>query len=228
MEDIRVVAISDVHGKWNSISIPSCDILISCGDYSFRGEPKAVIAFHEWLDKQPAKHIISVQGNHEVAVEKNFSHFKTLAQNACPRVHFIDEGLVEVEGLKIWCSAVTPWFHDWAWNAERGPEIREHWDLIPQDTDILVTHGPPHGILDRTARGHFAGCEELTSRIKEIGIKHHFFGHIHEGYGHVKKDNVDYWNVSICNENYRAVNSPVQVSVKRSSWPNVSCRNRRF
>lgn len=68
----KIVAISDVHNKFNKISIPECDILISSGDYSFQGSTSEVKNFHKWLDKQPAKHIISVQGNHEKGVESNF------------------------------------------------------------------------------------------------------------------------------------------------------------
>ncbi len=70
---MKIVAISDVHCKWNKVVIPECDILISAGDYSFQGEPHVVVDFHKWLNKQPAKHKISVQGNHEKQVEKNFA-----------------------------------------------------------------------------------------------------------------------------------------------------------
>ena len=77
---MRVVAISDVHGKWNKLTIPPCNVLVSTGDYSFRGEKHMVKDFHTWLNKQPADHIISVQGNHEVWVEQNFEEAKLLAE----------------------------------------------------------------------------------------------------------------------------------------------------
>src|ERR1035437_242775 len=107
---LKIVAISDTHCKWNKLVIPECDILISAGDYSFRGEPHVVKDFHQWLDKQPAKHIISVQGNHEKMVEQDFDYAKELELAKCPRAHFMDEGLLEIEGKKIWCSAITPFF----------------------------------------------------------------------------------------------------------------------
>lgn len=209
---MKIVAISDTHTKWSNLIIPKCDILISAGDYSFRGEPKIVGSFHTWLNQQDAKHIISVQGNHEVGVENYFQYSKELALKCCPRVHFMDEGLVKLEGLKIWCSAITPFLFNWAWNVERGNNIKRHWDFIPDDIDILITHGPPMGILDEvyedpsTAPRH-AGCQDLLNRIKELkNLKHHFFGHIHSGYGHKKIDGVNFWNCSICNESYRPVN----------------------
>src|ERR1700722_16407724 len=97
---MKICAISDVHNKYQNLIIPECDILISCGDYSFRGEPKEVKDFHTWFNYQPGKYKISVQGNHELGVEKNFGASKLIALEECSNCYFIDEGLVEIEGLK--------------------------------------------------------------------------------------------------------------------------------
>lgn len=208
---MRIVAISDVHERWNAIKIPECDILISAGDYSFHGSPVAVNHFHKWLNEQPAKHIISVQGNHEVGVEKNFELMKDLAIMACPRVHFIEEGLVVIDGINIWCSAITPWFHNWAYNRNRGEDIQKHWTRIPDSTNILITHGPPKGILDVVpyADGtpkEEVGCEDLLVRIKEVKPDLHFFGHIHHSHGQKHVDGTSFYNVAICDEMYMATN----------------------
>lgn len=216
---MKIIAISDVHAKWQGLKIPECDILISAGDYSFRGEPRLVKEFHTWLNQQDAGHIISVQGNHEVLVERDFQTAKDLALSVCPAVHFMDEGLVEVEGLKIWCSAWTPWFHDWAWNAHRGDVIKRHWDLIPDDVDILVTHGPPYMILDElenpdgSPSGKHVGCMDLYKRITELKkLQVHIFGHIHCGYGQKHIDGVSYYNASICDETYIASNPITEIT----------------
>jgi len=119
-----IVCISDTHNKYKDISIPKCDILISTGDYSFCGNENEVRSFHEWMDKQDVKYKISIQGNHELWVEKNFEEAKSIAKKVCPDVYFIDEGLVKVENKKIWCSSVTPTFYNWAWNKNRGSDIR--------------------------------------------------------------------------------------------------------
>jgi Icc-related predicted phosphoesterase len=213
---VKIAVISDVHGKWNKIKIPECDILISCGDYSFRGEPHMVKEFHEWLNKQEAGYIISVMGNHEQWVEKNFQEAKSIAVEACPAVHFIEEGLVEIEGVKLWCSAWTPTFgFNWAYNADRGEEIKRHWDKIPKDTDILISHGPPYGILDElkyvdgTPKGVFVGCRDLLEVIQKFKIPIHVFGHIHEhGSEQVHLNGTSFYNASICDEQYQAVNAP--------------------
>lgn len=215
--NIKIVAISDTHGKWNKLKIPECDILISAGDYSFNGEPHMVKDFHRWLNKQDAGYIISVQGNHETWVEKNWNEAKAIAVEACPAVHFIDEGLVEVEGIKIWCSAITPWFHNWAWNRHRGEEIKRHWSVIPDDTDILVTHGPADGILDQIlfidgTPKERVGCTDLLNRIKELkNLQVHICGHIHSGHGQEHKYGVSYYNVSICDEMYCPTNPITEI-----------------
>ncbi len=209
---MKIVCISDVHGRWNKINIPECDLLISAGDYSFRGEKHIVKDFHAWLDKQPARHVISVQGNHEMWVEKNWDEAKQLVNTLAPRIHFIQEGLVEIEGVKIWGSAITPWFHDWAWNRS-GRELEYHWSLIPNDINVLVTHGPPYEILDTV---YFAdgitikervGCYRLSERIKSLpNLKLHVFGHIHSSAGEAYFNGVKYINAAICDEMYMATN----------------------
>lgn len=218
---MKIVAISDTHAKWKNLQIPECDILISCGDYTFRGEKHLVKNFHEWLNKQDAGYIISVQGNHETFIDRipkvarqmagsiPFQEAKEIAEKACPGVHFVEHGLVEIEGVKIFGSAWTPWFYDWAWNAHRGAEIKKYWDQIPTDIDILVTHGPPAGILDAVYYSdgvtikERVGCKDLFDKILQCpNLKHHFFGHIHGSHGHKNFMDKDFWNVSICDEMY--------------------------
>jgi len=224
---MKLVFVSDVHCKWNKIIIPECDILFSCGDYSFRGEPEVVKNYHEWLDEQPAKHIVSINGNHELWVEKNFNEAKDIALKACPIVQFIQHEAIEIEGLKIFGSAWTPYFNDWAYNAGRTiteaaylrkPFIGDLWQDIPLDTQILITHGPGVGTLDWVANymsGKIinVGCNELTKKIVELkDLKIHAFGHLHMKGGNVmEQDGVKYINASVCDDNYVAHNDRIIV-----------------
>lgn len=227
---MKIVAISDVHGKWNKISIPECDLLISAGDYSFKGERHMLKDFHKWLNKQPASSIISVNGNHEVWVEQNYAEAKSLALSACPRVHFIQNESVEIDGVKIFGSASTPAFsRGWAWNEGRTvveaahllkPFIGDTWAKIPEDTDILVTHGPPIGILDEvidryTGRLENVGCRELLNRIHKLkSLKLHIFGHLHLGGGRTFIENgVTFANASVCDEGYRPNNKIIVIDL---------------
>ncbi len=107
----------------------------------------------------------------------------------------------EIEGLKIWGSPVSPispkFGDDWAFNIERGPEIRRYWEQIPANVDILITHCPPFGILDKNGMGDNEGCKDLADLIEnKIRPRIHIFGHIHEAYGQVQIGTTNYINAS--------------------------------
>lgn len=207
----------------DAVAIEPCDILIHAGDYSFKGKQKEVIPFYEWLNKQPAKHKILINGNHEVGFEENPGIYQMLLKERGPNITYLENSSVTVMGLKIWGSPVTPWFYDWAYNIHRGPDIARIWEQIPKDIDILVTHGPPHTILDMTTSGEFVGCEDLYEKIKTLKkLKLHVFGHIHCGAGFedVFHDNAHpgsiptrFVNASICDEQYEPINQPIVVNL---------------
>jgi Icc-related predicted phosphoesterase len=118
-------------------------------------------------------------------------------------------------------------FMSWAFNLPRGRMLRDKWNLIPIDTDILVTHGPPLGILDQVLpvptggwdpdRGQpeHLGCEEMLIRVRTVRPKLHVFGHIHGGYGIHKDQGTTHVNASICDEDYRPVNVPVVLDLRK-------------
>ena len=115
--------------------------------------------------------------------------------------------------MKIWGSPVTPTFFNWAFNVDRGKAIEKYWNMIPIDTDILLTHGPVKGILDRTISDINAGCEDLLNTVKKVKPKFHLFGHIHEAYGKEKVKETTFVNGSLLNEKYELVNSPVEIDL---------------
>lgn len=209
---VKVVAISDTHNKHDKIAIPPCDILIHAGDESMRGSKEETMAFAEWLDKQPAKHIVWIPGNHSVKMEAHWPGSMRWLSDISPRTNILMNSHVTCEGLKIWGSPVTPWFHDWAWNVRRGPDIKKYWDMIPDDTNIVVTHGPPHGVLDKVHLGtsweDSVGCEELKKAMLRVKPKLMVFGHIHEGYGCQLANGTIYCNASIMDTSYQPVHAP--------------------
>lgn len=123
----------------------------------------------------------------------------------------MEDTACEVHGYKIWGSPWSPWFYDWGFNLRRGPEIKAKWDLIPDETDILITHGPPLGHGDRCEpAGNYAGCEDLLDVIQNrVKPMYNIFGHIHEGYGITTDSVTTYINASSLNEHYESVNTPV-------------------
>ncbi|HEX8396713.1 MAG TPA: metallophosphatase domain-containing protein [Pyrinomonadaceae bacterium] len=206
----RIVLLSDTHNCNEQISVPDGDILIHAGDATNRGQVDEIVAFNEWFSGFPHKHKIFVAGNHDWLFETRPKYARSLlAKN----VVYLQDSAVEILGLKIYGSPWQPRFFDWAFNLNRGGEMAEKWKLIPKDADILITHGPPFGILDETPRGDFAGCEELRKRVEEIRPQLHVFGHIHFGYGTEEKFGVRFVNASNCDEDYLPMNLPIVVDL---------------
>jgi Icc-related predicted phosphoesterase len=116
--------------------------------------------------------------------------------------HYLQDQSVIIEGLKFYGSPWQPTFHNWAFNKDRGEKIKTEWDKIPSDTDVLITHGPPFGILDKTVDNEKVGCEELLLAVNRIKPKIHIFGHIHENYGEIKLNGTHFINPSSCDYNY--------------------------
>lgn len=214
---MRIVCISDTHNCTNEIVVPEGDILIHSGDATITGTVEEVKRFNEWFAGLPHKHKIFVAGNHDWLFEKN----NELARRSLdPSIIYLQDSSTEIDGLRIYGSPWQPRFYDWAFNLMRGSEIAEKWRLIPDDIDILITHGPPHLILDAvpTRFGEEnAGCEELRKRVEQIAeqkkLKLHIFGHIHCGYGIHEEFGVKFVNASTCDESYSPVQLPVVVDL---------------
>jgi Icc-related predicted phosphoesterase len=211
----RIVAISDTHSRHQQFGeLPAGDILIHAGDATVRGDLQEVVEFNRWLGTLPHKHKIFVAGNHDFLFERAPQLACSLMSNA---IYLLDSFRI-IEGLKIYGSPWQPRFFDWAFNLDRGREIRRKWERIPDDTDILITHGPPHGILDGvidrwTGTIEAVGCEELLPVVQRIKPRVHIFGHIHAGYGQVEQDGVQFINASSCNEAYKIVHPPIVIDL---------------
>ncbi|MCU0449145.1 MAG: metallophosphatase domain-containing protein [Bernardetiaceae bacterium] len=176
---MRLVCLSDTHGLHGQIAVPEGDLLLHAGDVSRRGELTEIIEFDRWLGTLPHPHKVIVAGNHDFLFEREPHLAASLISNA---IYLNDSG-VEIGGVRIWGSPISPSFHNWAFNRERGADIRRHWDLIPAGTDILITHGPPQGVLDLTLDGQAVGCADLREVVQKINPGLHLFGHIHEAWG---------------------------------------------
>jgi len=211
---LRLVLISDSHGLHNQLRLPSGDMIIHAGDVSSRGTEEEVIEFLEWFGNLDYRHKVFIAGNHDFFFENILP--EKITEMIPPSVIYLNDSGITIEGVKIWGSPITPWFFDWAFNRNRGEEIKKHWDLIPENTDILITHGPVHGILDDTTKGETVGCKELLKKIKKTNIKLHIFGHIHEAYGKRIVDGVHYINASVLDIQYRQVNPQISIEFQKN------------
>lgn len=178
---MKLTFISDTHGFHEKLNIEPCDILFHSGDISTKGSYTQTMSFFNWFAKQTAMYKVFVVGNHDSLFN---SHLAPILHHQIPAdCIYLENSGVEINGLKIWGTPVTPLFNNNAFNVNRGAAIARYWDMIPNDTDILLTHGPAHGILDCNISGKHTGCEELYNTFKGKKIKYHAFGHIHEARG---------------------------------------------
>lgn len=181
---IRVVCISDTHGHHEALEVPDGDILIHAGDISHRtgdpfGERRDLDEFNTWLGTLPHPHKIVIGGNHDAFLERSRAVGPKYLTNAT----YLQDDSVEVMGLKIYGSPMTPRCGNGAFHFKGLSTPERTWKNIPDDVDILVTHGPPKGILDTDAKGVSLGDAVLFERVQAVKPKLHVFGHIHEGYG---------------------------------------------
>jgi Icc-related predicted phosphoesterase len=136
---------------------------------------------------------------------------------------YLEDSSIEIYGIKIYGTPWQPEFGGWAFNLQRGEECLSKWNLIPNDTDILITHTPPLGYGDLVCSGVRAGCAELLSTVQQrVKPKYHVFGHIHEGYGVFSDGKIIYINASTCDINYIPKNLPIVFDVP---LPEGQCKN---
>jgi Icc-related predicted phosphoesterase len=215
----RLTFISDTHTKHDKLNgfLPSGDILLCAGDISSRGSITELENFFKWfdgIDNYDTK--VFIAGNHDFGFQDEnekikglLTGYKTIEYLQDERLDLFDE---EDQQLVIYGSPWQPEFNNWAFNLPRGEKIKEKWDLIPNDVDILITHGPPFSKLDYVPYNNInVGCEELLLKVQGIKPKIHLFGHIHEGSGYVFDGNTHYINAAVLNGRYEFRNKPITV-----------------
>lgn len=211
---MKFAVISDTHGQHDKVIIPDVDCLIHCGDISSMGTFSQVSDFMDWLLKVDVQTKIFVAGNHDFLLENDPNFGKLfLSPLTSVGIIYLNDSSIEFNGIKIHGSPMSPRFGNWAFMAERW-NIKKHWDKIPNDTEILITHSPPQAIFDETVDGVNAGCEELSLAINRIKPKYHLFGHIHEGRGRVKLKNTEFINASCVDENYNFKHQPYEFEIE--------------
>jgi Icc-related predicted phosphoesterase len=204
---LRFVAISDTHCRHNNVKFPKGDVLLHAGDVSYGGKKSEIVDFLNWFSSQKFAYKVFIAGNHDFYFETTV---RSELEELIPKnVIYLNDSGISIENINIWGSPVTPWFYNWAFNRHRGAAIQKHWHMIPDNTDILLTHGPPYGILDRVINNKPSGCKNLIQKVHEIKPKVHVFGHIHEAYGKLNKLGVKFINASVLNESYELVNTPI-------------------
>lgn len=208
---IKIACFSDNHGKIVE-NIPNADIVICSGDVTYDGTRWNLDRFIRWFSKLPHKEKIFIAGNHDFCLQND------VCKAMIPKdiVYLEDSLYVSKTGLKIYGSPYTPKFFDWCFMKERGDEITEVWKKIPKGIDVLVTHGPALGILDKNKRGQECGCYDLGRYISKLKPKVHISGHIHSGRGQKTVGKTLYVNCSILDDDYDYVYEPYLIEVVKN------------
>lgn len=222
---MRIILISDTHNIHNnkdlnekiinSINIDDTNILIHSGDFTYVGKIDEVSNFIQWFENLKGfDYKIFISGNHELTFENKPEWLlklldeSKLKQSNC--VYLEDKEFI-FKNVKFYGSPWQPWFYNWAFNLPRnGKELDKVWEKIPENTDVLITHSPPYGILDKTnmTKGN-TGCERLLERLNNIKPKIHVFGHIHSARNIIETEDTLYINASILNDKYDYKYNPI-------------------
>ena len=232
--------------------LPPCDVLIHAGDATNTGEMGQLQEILDFMEAHCARFKILIAGNHEVTLDAAFydsseywqrHHRGRYSSADCralvasrPGVIYLEDSAAVLDfgacgSLTVYGSPWTPRFYEWGFNVDRGEAASDKWSLIPGGglVDILVTHGPPHGILDKVGEddGGFrlTGCESLLTQLGRVQPRLHCFGHIHEGYGVYRNPDsgIVFANASSCTENYRCTNKPIVCHVPFDKTQGVTC-----
>lgn len=179
---MKIWIISDTHTAHRLLNIPECDLVIFCGDESNKSNPYENELesrdFFNWFRTLPADKIF-VPGNHSTAISNGL-----VKPEEYPNIKFLIHQDFKYKGLNIFGSPWTPSYgNSWAYMRKRN-QMFVVWENLPTDIDILITHGPPKGILDLTRDRDTdelvqVGCKSLLNAVLKIKPKIHCFGHIH-------------------------------------------------
>ena len=226
--------------QWSNL-----DILCFTGDCSSIGNYRQILNFMAWLSSQPAKEKVMISGNHDFFFDVKYRSHKKRSSwkdhpedevnemlSSFPKIHYLNDSSVNLFGLNIWGSPVQPAFNNWAFNRNRNTivnldgsidykenifnGIEDHWKNIPENTDVLLTHGPPYGYNDmisskfrRIGENPNVGCADLKLAVHKVRPKIVAYGHIHEAYGTIEEDDITYINCSSLDEHYNPINNPI-------------------
>ena len=206
---VRIVCISDTHEWHRELSLPDGDLLIHAGDFTFWNHASKIRDFNLWLGEQRFRYKVVIPGNHDRVFNQD-PRCRAMITNA---ILLINES-VTVWGLNIWGSPVT--CDDAAYGHTKRDERAKLYASIPEDTHVLITHGPPFGILDREPESHMRqGCTELRLAVMRLQPRLHVFGHVHGGYGTYQNETTIFVNCALLGLAGDLENAPILLDISR-------------
>lgn len=211
---MKIVLLSDTHGQHRKLEVPAGDVLVHAGDIcqsmGFSGRMRdlrneeEIRDFNDWLGTLPHKHKVVIAGNHDFLFQRKKWEARGLITNAT----YLEDSSCMIEGVRFYGSPWQPAMGWWAFNEYRE-KLADRWSSIPDDTGVLITHGPPNGICDLAGGIENAGCEALLSRVREVRPLLHVFGHIHEGRGVHTEGGTFFYNAALVDNRYHIAHAPI-------------------
>jgi len=242
---MKITLISDTHAKHNQlvtpntirsstrpVDLPGGDLLIHAGDFMTSGySPTEMCEFMDWFESIRGYDTkVFIAGNHDRIMQTDSEYARGVLTGYKTIDYLQDEQLTMYfdgpngdtpeDNVRIYGSPWQPEFYNWAFNLPRnGPGLAAKWEAIPDNTDILITHGPAYGYVDDVEgrRGIHLGCELLAERIEAFRPKIHVCGHIHTGHGYYFNGHTHFFNASILDERYIYSQAPFNFEWDKST-----------
>jgi predicted phosphodiesterase len=204
---MRIVDVGDTHGKHDELGILEGDVLIHCGDFcdGFRKSPSDVDGIDAWFARQQFECILCIGGNHDFAAAERLRLGLPVFRNAV----WLQDTSHVYRGVTFYGAPWLPHLQGWAFYMTPG-ELQEKWSMIPDGTDVLITHTPPFGILDRPRSGNVScGCPDLLKQLEVVRPRYHVFGHIHASAGIYEGEHTTFVNAASVDSSFDIARVPV-------------------
>ncbi|MDE6702057.1 MAG: metallophosphatase domain-containing protein [Muribaculaceae bacterium] len=200
---MRILHLSDTHGCHHQLrNLPEADVAVHSGDFTMNGSQEEAIDFKNWFCDLPYDHKIFICGNHDECI------YGANVEGLDSNVHYLCNSGVEIDGVTLYGVPML-----------MGDCISEKQSFnylqIPSNTNVLVTHTPPFGILDFDDGINY-GSEELLNIVSTINPRLHLFGHIHRQHGILKRAQTTFSNGAILSANYSHSNTPNVLDISLS------------
>ncbi len=209
---MRIVLISDTHGRHEELGILSGDVLIHCGDSceGFDTDGARLDSIDRWFAKQRFGQIFCIGGNHDFAAQERHANGGNVFEHAI----FLQDQAHIFDGTMFYGAPWLPDLSGWAYFLPDDERIRK-WNLIPRNTDVLITHSPPFGILDLPRNGENVGCSYLRTAVMEVNPKLHAFGHVHASAGRTTIGETTFVNASVIDSSDVMQHAPITVDLEQ-------------
>lgn len=209
---MKIIALSDTHNQHHTLgSLPHGDVLVHCGDFTNTGTPKEIESFMDWFYQQPHRHKLVVWGNHEIP------YFMYHKPKKYPNI--LCNTSITIDNIKFWGHPALPPDYNYQdtgvpWVFDSFQDSNDVMSSIPSDTDVVLTHSPPYGILDRTRTGFMIGNEELMVHISDrVRPKICIFGHVHNPGFHINEYGTYFYNTAMCDDGPYLVYPPTVIHI---------------